>query len=522
LHALDPADERTLQVACMRHPEHGSVALLLVPVRALGATFRYMGPGISLPDSPALAESDEWVMAPLPDHGDGGEHTPADINGHLAILVYPPHQTLVKPGDTWPWACIAPDTSQVSIGADALNDWMARQSPKALGLAFVSDSDVRRTRAAMRAQPDNRMAPASLAVCSCQYPAGLIDALPASVSLNALSVEVDAGHIATVLMLGDQIYSDATAGLADPTRHDELFLQPHQRAYRFAPMRDVLRKVIVHTLPDDHEITDNWEPVAPALQTLRPGVHKRNMEKREAGMAAWWKYQAVHNHPPRGLDQPVDRCFSMGGLPIYMADTRNARSARGSLVPSAEQCILGDGQFTRLCHWMQNHADTLHVVATPALLLPRRTTTAASQHGYQYADNWDGFPASLYRLFDWMMTHQIQRTVFVSGDEHHSLFARITLRREGCTPVRTLSVHSSALYAPLPFANGHPADLVDTECFDLRDLQVEVHTTFAPPGDGFTVLTPVIPDTGRAEALDIAFHTPATRSQPTVHRVKVG
>ncbi|MFY7907616.1 MAG: hypothetical protein ACOVO0_15895, partial [Burkholderiaceae bacterium] len=35
LHALDPADERTLQIACMGHPEHGSVALLLVPVRAL-------------------------------------------------------------------------------------------------------------------------------------------------------------------------------------------------------------------------------------------------------------------------------------------------------------------------------------------------------------------------------------------------------------------------------------------------------------------------------------------------------
>ena len=150
--------------------------------------------------------------------------------GHLAVLVYAANQTLVSNGDSWPWAPADPVRQPLFIYADSLNQWMSTQPAHELALACVTDKDVQRTRATMGPQPGHTAAN-SLAVCSCQFPAGLIDALPAGASLNALSQQVEKGHIAAVLMLGDQIYADATAGLADPTRHDELFVLQIGRAH---------------------------------------------------------------------------------------------------------------------------------------------------------------------------------------------------------------------------------------------------------------------------------------------------
>jgi hypothetical protein len=54
--------------------------------------------------------------------------------------------------------------------------------------------------------------------------------------------------------------------------------------------------------------------------------------------------------------------------------------------------------------------------------------------------------------------------------------------------VKALSVHSSALYAPFPFANGHPDDLSDKGFTTAAGTQVTMHTTPAPAGDGFAVV----------------------------------
>ena len=90
----------------------------------------------------------------------------------------------------------------------------------------------------------------------------------------------------------------------------------------------------------------------------------------------------------------------------------------------------------------------------------------------------------------------IRNVVLLSGDEHLSCHARITLRDTQGHQVMVHSVHSSALYAPYPFANGVAALLADAETFqfdapavapDVR-FSCQVHTVFAPPGDGFTTL----------------------------------
>ena len=96
-------------------------------------------------------------------------------------------------------------------------------------------------------------------------------------------------------------------------------------------------------------------------------------------------------------------------------------------------------------------------------------------------------------IVDYLMIHNV---VLLSGDEHLSCHARITLRDTQGHQVLVHSIHSSALYAPYPFANGVAALLADEETFQFDAPAVasgvrfscQVHTEFAPPGDGFTTL----------------------------------
>ena len=57
------------------------------------------------------------------------------------------------------------------------------------------------------------------------------------------------------------------------------------------------------------------------------------------------------------------------------------------------------------------------------------------------------------------------------------------------------SIHSSALYAPFPFANGDRVELLAKDSFPVKpmyrgepEIECTVDTDFAPPGDGYAVI----------------------------------
>jgi phosphodiesterase/alkaline phosphatase D-like protein len=330
-------------------------------------------------------------------------------------------------------------------------------------------------------------------LASCQYPGTLLDQFCAEASLRALADGVDLQNNAdAVLMVGDQIYADATAGLVDPVRRDELFDQPNDKALRLPAMKSVLRRLPVLALCDDHEIRDNWEPLPPVVAQRRPNDEKRNTDLLYHGIAAWRKFQRMQN-PPLEVDAVAagDLEVELAGLPFRFVDTRTGRSARGSTVPIANQRILTLHQQMDLERWLLLHRDEIKFVATPSVLLPRRVSTVCDPvAGFAFSDAWDGYPASLEALLHFIANEQIGRTVFLSGDEHHSFYSEIWVRPcdSKLPSVKIVSVHSSALYAPFPFANGYPSDLSSERSFTLGQVHVEVKSTDAPPGDGFYIV----------------------------------
>jgi hypothetical protein len=220
-------------------------------------------------------------------------------------------------------------------------------------------------------------------------------------------------------------------------------------------------------------------------------------------------------------DGPADQAFQFGGYPFYFADTRTGRSARGSHIATDVQRILSKLQSDTLKKWLSDHRDHVKFIATPSLLLPRRRTTAEDANGCDHSDAWDGFPASLEELLGFIAAEEIRNTVFLSGDEHHSLYTEIWVQAadESTSRVKVVSVHSSGLYTPFPFANGHPLDLVRNESFNLGRLKLHVQATPAPAGDGYARLGVSGPP--RQPNLEIVFVRGAEPSDSTAHAVSL-
>lgn len=362
----------------------------------------------------------------------------------------------------------------------AVRQWLQQQTIDTSSEVFVRASDIRRVAELPEAGP------LRFAVGSCQYPRGLFDRAVAGASLDGLAECADAVSLA--LMVGDQIYADATAGLVDPTRRDELYELPHQRAFRVEAMRRVMRRMPLHMLPDDHELFDNWQRLPanlpsdkgnPRLKRLR----RRVAEARRHGVAAFRRFQRTGESAPYTLDLS----FDAGGNAFYLLDTRTRRRRGKPSEARAHGAIVSRAQQARLEAWLvkPENAERVKFIVTPSLFLPRRVQSATSLADACRSDAWDGFPESMRWLLGFIEKNNVSKIVFLSGDEHHSLHSEFWVGKDR---IKVVSVHSSALYAPYPFANGRPRDLQEQETHSDYGTSVQVETTFAPRGDGFVVL----------------------------------
>lgn len=359
-----------------------------------------------------------------------------------------------------------------------------------------------------------------LALGSCLYPGSLAERTPPGLGWQAgppdhvwqrlLRWRGQSGHppLELAILSGDQIYADATAGLFDPRTANGRFHQPHQAMLAQRLLRQALAGVPVHTLIDDHEITDNW--------SWQEGDHPRadlpsddNRQRRADGLRAYRHHQRFAQPVRHPVDprEPTARparlwyAFAHRGLPFFVADTRTQREPR-SIARFEQARIMGRAQWACLLHWLAHHGpdDRPTFVASPSILLPRRllsdTLRPASA---SLADAWEAYPRSLHALLAHLCRTQARHVVFLSGDEHLSCIARLRIRREGDGPEREVvahSVHSSALYAPYPFANSRPHDFHAHDAFAFTDLHegrlehfhCEVETTFAPGGDGLALI----------------------------------
>lgn len=312
------------------------------------------------------------------------------------------------------------------------------------------------------------------ALASCQYPAGILDQEPAFNSYQRINslLNQESKKPSVLLLIGDQVYIDATAGLFNPTIHGNRYRRSYQMLYQNQYVREVMRKLPSFNMLDDHEINNNWEPIP------GDGQNKKNMERGRVAFRNWQQKYKLLN---KINDKYLWFDFEEKGFPFFMIDSRTERDSRNSKNIKEAKLISKD-QFDALKQWLSSNKDNdkPKFIVSPAMPFPRTRTTSQAQHfsAAIQSDSWDGYPDSLERLVSYIVNKKIQNVVFLSGDAHLSLVSKIKVSQTNPSnkqqiDTNLLSIHSSGMYAPFPFANSRKEDLTLNEKYSMPNTNKE-------------------------------------------------
>lgn len=247
-----------------------------------------------------------------------------------------------------------------------------------------------------------------------------------------------------MILLGDQIYADATADLFDPKAPYERFRNPYRIAFGNTEARRLMSQLPSYFAVDDHEFRDNWR-----------GQMVGEPHFEYARRMAWlfqMHYQSEWDYEQLRLWYP----FESAGHPFFVFDTRLQRSTNAQ---SDGTILLDQQQIDAFSHWLQMQADKpVLFLATGSPLAPLSRAVCANPALAVYDDSLLGYPRFLTLLVDLLDRYAAnKRIVWLCGDPHFSCFARVRLS-SGTTSVSLIQVCSSGMYAPMPFINSNIND----------------------------------------------------------------
>ncbi len=247
-----------------------------------------------------------------------------------------------------------------------------------------------------------------------------------------------------VMMIGDQIYADATAEIMDPVVAYEKFRDRYRRAWGNPPARRLFSHVPTYFAVDDHEYDNDFQG------DLRPEVidefhYARNMA---------WQYQ-IHDPDNWGSGWPrLWQKFTSACYPFFVFDTRLERTLGNR---ANDVRLMSRQQLDDFDNWLRVDAQTTNVIFIVSGS-PFAPVTRAQQLEANLLDNGDSllsYPMFLRTIVDRLVQHVPDKHIcWLSGDPHLSCYARLTLRN-GANAIELTEICSSGLYSPLAFANAN-------------------------------------------------------------------
>ena len=314
----------------------------------------------------------------------------------------------------------------------------------------------------------------SFLAASCRHP-GLseFESSRSDVSLLALRQRQQAQPAAFMLMLGDQIYADARAGVLDSNNSLERLLPRYRAAFSSPGFAALARCTPLHMSMDDHEISDNWNSGMP----LRSSAEQ---ELSRNALAAFKVFQRAHGPDALGPDGHDGR-FDCGGAAFISLNTRIHRQR--SPIPR----LLADAQWTLLENWLaeqQARGNQPKFILSGSVFAPG-LREYAEQPPPREADNWQLVHNERVRLLQFIRDQNIHNVVFVSGDYHCCAAATIHFDN---SPIRAYALVAPPLHAPLRFANVAATSVMPHEQIELAGGLATV-TAQAWEGDGWLECT---------------------------------
>lgn len=361
-----------------------------------------------------------------------------------------------------------------------------------------------------------------IAASSCQYPPDFFRHRESYKSLGAIadmfSQPENRGLYRVLMLAGDTIYTDATAGLMDATDPHERFTQQYHKLRNSWAWRKIDSHENLFSI-DDHELIDDWVQLDSThpdklLREERENIRKNGKDAfiKEMQLDKWSNGKTHHN-------------YVVNGTPVFVMDSRTERSARNALNYNRVS-MIGEDQWASLRDWIDQLADedsvksdseiAPKIILCGSMLLPRRRLSAQSSCNDAphvsclRSDGWDGYPNTLHQVLLHIVKKKLRRVIFVSGDAHIPCICNVNVKSQAHGTINLLSVHGSGLNAPLPFANAVSEDFKSEESFTLSaanhaddsavsragdkagdkkaPLCINVKTQFPDVGDGYCVI----------------------------------
>jgi cholesterol oxidase len=294
--------------------------------------------------------------------------------------------------------------------------------------------------------------PLSLLAGSCMYPGLPFERASSYSAFNGMRQHLvdDKQHrrrgVDGLILLGDQIYADATADLFDAKAHYERYRNPYRTAFTQPDVAYVLSHLPSWLVVDDHEYRDNWRGIADCDDTDAEYLYARRM----AGL-----YQ-MHHVPHWDVKKAeLWYSFSCAGYPVFVFDTRMQRN-RSADAPTN---LLDIEQLEAFEKWLESQRRSpVIMLASGTPIGPVSRSLINSPALAKYDDSLLAYPRFLAKVTDLLALHCADKTiVWLTGDPHLSCVVKLSVKTNN-SRINILQICCSGLNAPLPFANAQTGD----------------------------------------------------------------
>jgi alkaline phosphatase D len=264
-----------------------------------------------------------------------------------------------------------------------------------------------------------------------------------------LEMRRQADDLRFILLIGDQIYSDAfdKNGIGKIACN----LEEYRAVYAYTWSRPAWRKLMA-TLPafmtlDDHEVDDDWTwrdanrqwatiPIWDRFfrwKDRRPRPERQIPRQRvQDALQAYWEHQGMHAPSfqlPLELDEKyryrllksdpgsLAYTFTFGAAAFFVMDTRTMR-VKGW----RNRTMLGEGQWQALERWLlavKYRFPLKFIVSSASVLLDMWIDLAR--------DRWSGFRKERERLLRFIAENEIEGVHLLAGDLHSAHAIRLEL-----------------------------------------------------------------------------------------------
>jgi hypothetical protein len=356
----------------------------------------------------------------------------------------------------------APAPAPVPIPASASASASAAVNVSAAAPANIPDSSLNWTTLPwyQRFISDCPFDGVSFILGSCWYPGSWFDQQRSDrIFAKVQDAVIHQPGIDHLLLVGDQIYADASYGIFDIAENRERFQQSYRRAFLSPWASWVLSHVPTYFAIDDHEFRDSYPTWHSGdLDNYLTRHSGDNHTLRKLGKAAIheaWNF-LIHSEEtaPAGSNLHDNRLwhhFESRGFQYFVFDTRSERDP-GAL---GLRRIISETQENAFVDWasaLSSHERPAFLV-TGSSLAPIPTDEIDDPALASTSDGLRAYPEFVSLIGSEMIGRQ-STLILLSGDPHFSSVCEFTLSNSSENwSIPCIAIISSGVNVPLPFAN---------------------------------------------------------------------